>query len=64
MDSGRDFDTRVFDKVNAPEVLRKELKSTSWRREAEEGTRLNSSNVVSSYGGFCLKKKKKRKESE
>ena len=33
-DSGRDFETRVFVKVNAPEVLRKELKRLSWRRES------------------------------
>ena len=33
MDSGKDFETRVFAKVNAPEVLRKELKRSSWRRE-------------------------------
>ena len=33
LDSGRDFETRVFAKVNAPEVLRKELKRPSWRRE-------------------------------
>lgn len=33
MDSGKDFDTRVFAKVNAPEILRKELKRPSWRRE-------------------------------
>ena len=33
MDSGKDFETRVFAKVNAPEVLRKELKRPSWRRE-------------------------------
>tara|TARA_B100000029_G_scaffold82806_1_gene73837 strand:- start:1335 stop:2156 length:822 start_codon:yes stop_codon:yes gene_type:complete len=34
MDSGRDFETRVFVKVNAPEVLRKELRRPSWRRES------------------------------
>ena len=34
LDSGRDFETRVFAKVNAPEVLRKELKRPSWRRES------------------------------
>ena len=33
-DLGRDFETRVFVKVNAPEVLRKELKRLSWRRES------------------------------
>lgn len=33
MDSGRDFESRVFVKVNAPEVLRKELKRPSWRHE-------------------------------
>ena len=30
-DSGRDFETRVFVKVNAAEVLRQELKRQSWR---------------------------------
>ena len=34
LDSGRDFETRVFAKVNAPGVLRQELKRPSWRREA------------------------------
>ena len=34
LDSGRDFETRVFAKVNAPEVLRKELQRPSWRRES------------------------------
>ena len=33
MDSGNDFETRIFAKVNAPEVLRKELKRPSWRSE-------------------------------
>ena len=32
-DPGRDFETRVFAKVNAAEVLRRELKRPSWRRE-------------------------------
>ena len=31
-DPGRDFETRVFAKVNAAEVLRRELKRPSWRR--------------------------------
>ena len=34
LDSGRDFETRVFAKVNAPVVLRQELKRPSWRRES------------------------------
>jgi DNA repair photolyase len=34
MDSGKDFDTKVFAKVNAPEVLRKELQRRSWRNES------------------------------
>ena len=33
MDAGRDFEQRVFAKVNAPQVLRKELKRPSWRGE-------------------------------
>ena len=33
-DSGRDFETRVFAKVNAADVLRRELKRPSWRRES------------------------------
>ena len=33
MDSGRDFEQRVFAKVNAPEVLRQELRRPKWRRE-------------------------------
>ena len=31
MDTGRDFDTRISVKVNAPEVLRQELRSPNWR---------------------------------
>jgi DNA repair photolyase len=31
MDVGRDFDTRISVKVNAPEVLRQELRSPAWR---------------------------------
>ena len=34
MDAGRDFEQRVFAKVNAPEVLRKELRRPSWRGES------------------------------
>ena len=34
MDSGRDFEQRVFAKVNAPQVLRKEMKRPSWRGES------------------------------
>ena len=34
MDAGRDFEQRVFAKVNAPQVLRQELKRASWRGEA------------------------------
>ena len=34
MDTGKDFDTRVFAKVNAPEVLRRELRRPGWRGEA------------------------------
>ena len=33
MDAGKDFDQRVFAKVNAPEVLRQELRRASWRGE-------------------------------
>ena len=33
LDAGREFEQRVFAKVNAPEVLRKELRKTSWRGE-------------------------------
>ena len=32
-DAGLDFDTRIVVKVNAPEVLRRELARRSWRRE-------------------------------
>jgi len=32
-DSGRDFETRVVVKVNAPEMLRKDLSREGWRRE-------------------------------
>ena len=34
MDAGRDFEQRVFAKVNAPDVLRKELRRASWRGES------------------------------
>ena len=34
MDAGRDFEQRVFAKVNAPEVLRKELRRPNWRGES------------------------------
>ena len=34
LDAGREFEQRVFAKVNAPEVLRKELKRPSWRGES------------------------------
>src|SRR5581483_907358 len=33
LDAGRDFDTRIVVKVNAPEVLRRELARPSWQRE-------------------------------
>ena len=33
MNAGMDFDQRVFAKVNAPEVLRQELRRPKWRRE-------------------------------
>ena len=33
-DAGLDFDTRIVVKVNAPEVLRRELGRASWQREA------------------------------
>ena len=33
MDAGRDFDTRVVVKVNAPELLRAELARPSWRHD-------------------------------
>jgi DNA repair photolyase len=32
-DSGRDFDTRVVVKINAPEMLRQDLGRAAWRRE-------------------------------
>jgi DNA repair photolyase len=32
-DAGRDFDTQVVVKVNAPEVVAKQLRSRTWRRE-------------------------------
>lgn len=32
-DAGLDFDTRIVVKVNAPEVLRRELARPSWRHE-------------------------------
>jgi DNA repair photolyase len=32
-DGGRQFDTRIIVKINAPEVLREELKRPNWRRE-------------------------------
>ena len=34
MNSGKDFDQRVFAKVNAPEVLRQELSRPKWRGES------------------------------
>ena len=34
LDAGRDFEQRVFAKVNAPQVLRQELKRPSWRGES------------------------------
>ncbi len=34
MDAGREFEQRIFAKVNAPEVLRKELKKAKWQGEA------------------------------
>lgn len=33
-DAGRDFETRIFVKVNLPEVLAQELARPAWRREA------------------------------
>jgi DNA repair photolyase len=33
LDAGREFEQRVFAKVNAPEVLRQELRKPSWRGE-------------------------------
>src|SRR5690606_8727106 len=33
LDSGRDFDSQIIVKVNAPEVLRRELARPSWGRE-------------------------------
>ena len=33
LDAGREFEQRVFAKVNAPEVLRRELRRASWRGE-------------------------------
>ncbi|MHB8377450.1 MAG: radical SAM protein [Dehalococcoidia bacterium] len=33
-DAGRDFDTRIVVKVNAPEALRRDLARPGWRREA------------------------------
>lgn len=34
LDAGRDFEQRIFAKVNAPRVLRQELKRPSWRGES------------------------------
>ena len=34
LDAGREFDQRVFAKVNAPEVLRRELSRPKWRGES------------------------------
>ncbi len=34
LDSGREFEQRVFAKINAPEVLRQELRRPKWRRES------------------------------
>jgi DNA repair photolyase len=34
MDAGRDFETKIVVKVNAPELLRKELASKRWKGEA------------------------------
>ena len=34
LDAGREFEQRVFAKVNAPEVLRQELRKPKWRRES------------------------------
>ncbi len=34
LDAGRDFEQRVFAKVNAPQVLRQELKKPGWRGES------------------------------
>lgn len=34
LDTGLDFNTRIFVKANAPEVLRRELARRSWRRES------------------------------
>ena len=31
MNPGRDFDTHISVKVNAPEVLRQELRASGWR---------------------------------
>ena len=34
LDAGREFDQRIFAKVNAPEVLRQELRRPKWKNEA------------------------------
>ncbi|MCI0793056.1 MAG: radical SAM protein [Chloroflexi bacterium] len=34
LDAGKEFDQRVFAKVNAPEVLRQELRRPKWKNEA------------------------------
>jgi len=34
LDAGREFEQRVFAKVNAPEVLRQELRRPKWKNEA------------------------------
>ena len=34
LDAGREFEQRIFAKVNAPEVLRQELKKAKWQGEA------------------------------
>jgi DNA repair photolyase len=33
LDAGRDFETKIFVKVNAPELLRKELRARRWKGE-------------------------------
>jgi DNA repair photolyase len=53
MDGGADFERHVFVKVNAPSVLRDELRRRSWRREA-----VHVGTIVDPYqpveGRYCI----------
>lgn len=53
LDAGRDFDSQVIVKVNAPEVLRRELARPSWRRDpVAMGT--NTDPYQRAEGRYCL----------